>query len=75
MSVLRGVDCEYKQNFCVDYAEDLQEDDPQDICMKGAINGFGFRYRTSVARCIGLINSELSDFVASTYSLPVHVTV
>lgn len=58
MSVIRGVDCKYKQNFWVDFDEDLQEDDPQDICMKGVINGFGFRYRTSVARCIGLILSQ-----------------
>ena len=47
-----------KQNFCVDYAEGLQEDDQQDICMKGMINGFGFQFRTSVARCIGLILTQ-----------------
>ena len=58
MSVIRGVDCEYKQNFCVDYSKDFQEDDPQDTCIKGVINGFGFQYRTSVARCVGLILTQ-----------------
>ena len=44
--------------FCVDYAKDFQEDDPQDTCIKGVINGFGFQYRTSVARCVGLILTQ-----------------
>ena len=58
MSAIRGVDCNYKQNFCLDFVEDLKEDDPQDNCMKDLISGFGFRYGTSVARCIGLILTQ-----------------
>ena len=60
MFTIKGDDCKYKQNFCVDFAEDLQENDPQDICIKGVINGFRFQYRTSVARCIGLILTQYS---------------